>query len=295
MKNSEHSPEEQWSDNTSADNEENEPKVNNTPAPDTTPAASTASPSTPQQEPEHDTIQQGLVYPPPPSFYQQAQPDPAPLHSPQGSPNAVNAAEANNTQQTPQTHPMGQWGAPPPGYPRFPQGQSYPGLQPPPYFPGPPPVPPRPRQANGWITALWITLGLVIALSCGLCGWGGVSYISAFSGVTSSIGSSRGVINNYYDALQNQNYSLAYSYLQPQGTISGLSQDQFTQDAQQADTQNGHILRYTAGQLQPKAGTNGNMQFTDDVQIAREHKQYTAHLTLGMVNGTFKILSYDTL
>jgi hypothetical protein len=289
MKNSEHSPEEQQPGHTSADNEPNVPDGNTTPPPDISSAASVDSPSTTKQESEHDAIRQGLAYPPPPSFYQQAQPEPAQPYNVQGIQDSAEAVPP------PQSPPMGQWGAPPPGYPRFAQGQSYPEQQPPPYFPGPPPIQPQPKQANGWLTALWITLGLVIALSCGLCGWAGVTYMSAFSGVATSIGSSQNIINNYYDALQNQNYSQAYSYLQPQGSISGLTQDQFTQDAQQADAQHGKILRYTPGQLQSKFGNHGSIQFTDDVQIVREHKQYTAHLTLGMVNGKLQILSYDTL
>lgn len=258
------------------------------------------------QASEHDAIRQGLIYPPPPSFYDQ-QPETQPVPQPTVTP----AAPAQSQEQPYQAQPPAyQWGgpatpqqplAPPPGYPRYQQGQgvpTYPGMQPgqPPLLAGTPPQNQKPKR-SGWFWALWIVFTLVILLSCGLCTWSFTAYYTTVASQVQGEGNGINVVNQYYDALQNRDYAQAYSYLSLQGTNAGTTQSQFIQAAQQADEQNGHILRYTPqSNIQIKStGTLGNFQVTVNIDIVRQKKSYTTHLTLGLVNKHWKILTYDQI
>lgn len=262
MQNSEHLPEEQATTNQSATNQ-----------PSSVPPVSQV-PQAPQQPPvpDHDAIRQGLVYPPPPSFYDQQ-------------------FEPQKQQEQPSVNT---WGAPPatppPGYPRYGQGQGYlpphPGGQPP--FPGIPGQPVPKQKKGGWFWALWIVFTLVILASCGLCTWGVSTYYSSALGA----GNGTDVVNQYYSALQSQDYAQAYSYL----STTTASQNQFIQAAQQADAQEGVVQSYTSKNLQVKAiGTANNIQFVIDVDVTRQHKSYTTRLSLGIVNQHWKILSYNRI
>jgi Cell division protein len=257
------------------------------------------------QASEHDAIRQGLIYPPPPSFYDQ-QPETQPAPQPTVSPAAPAQSQGQPYQPQPPTY---QWGgpatpqqplAPPPGYPRFQQGQGippYPGMQPgqPPLIAGTPPQGQKPKR-SGWFWALWIVFTLVILLSCGLCTWGFTAYYTTAASQLQGSSNGINVVNQYYDALQNQDDARAYSYLSLQGANAGTTQSQFIQAAQRADEQNGHILRYTSQNIQIiSTGSLSNLQFAVSVDIVRQKKSYTAHLTLGLVNQHWKIFTYDQI
>jgi len=106
------------------------------------------------------------------------------------------------------------------------------------------------------------------------------------------VGNGTNVVNQYYSALQSQDYAQAYSYL----STTATSQNQFIQAAQQADAQEGVVQSYTSKNLQVKStGTSNNIQFIIDVDVTRQHKSYTTQLTLGLVNQHWKILSYNQI
>lgn len=173
-----------------------------------------------------------------------------------------------------------------------PQGQAFPPYGPPPYG-QPPYVPQPPKRSLKW---LWITLvvvGAVLILSCGACGVLVFSSNGPFSTVTKTFnqGLNSGLaVGQYYKAVQNRNYSQAYSYLDPTATIEGqqVTQTTFTQKAMQAEAQQGPISN-----IAPK-----NFQFSPDMQqakvpvnVTRKHGTYTVLLNLKNEGGSWKITS----
>jgi hypothetical protein len=233
--------------------------------------------------PSAEAIRQGLVYPPPPSFYLNAEQEeggqPAPLLA-----------------QTPGP-PPGTATLPPPF--ALPAGYGGPGSEQlsPPFMPIPPAIATPPvRKSRKW---MWIVISMlagVLVLSCGLCTWAGYILIApTIQDETTALS----LVNNYYDAIQARNYTAAYSYLAPKGTINGLTREQFVQQAEARDTRYGPVQSYTPGQ----AGINGNpggnspgslniSHLTITVNVTRTQLKYPVALSLEKINGTWKIVDF---
>lgn len=248
---------------------------------------------------EVEPIQQQPAYPPPPSFYQQqldkeglqsgsnTLPPPAQI-PPAGSyyPHAGTQWQ-NGIPTGPYSQPQ-----PMPGYPIYQQGGSYPGM-PTPYMP---PAPGQPKGSKKWIVLLVSVLLVVVIASCSLCVWAGTTFFGGvYSQASDLVLGTRTLVDNYYGALQNQQYSEAYTYIHPEGSINGLTQAQFVQQAQQADKQYGPVLSYTSNP--PTYHTNGT-QFTDVmivVNVGRKNKQYTVNLSVQKINNQWMITDYNQL
>ena len=239
-------------------------------------ALQSASETEGQPRPEEDLIRQGLVYPPPPSFYQHAQfaPD-QPL--PQAS--------------MPIYPGMAGVGMQPAGY--VPQG-GYSGMQPPPFAPIPPMQPPI-KKSYRW---LWITISILVVLllaACGFCGW---AFSQFFTPIVQSETNAINVTNEYYDALHNQDYVSAYQYLMPQSSIAGMTQATFTQRAQSADKQYGIVRSYTTGAVNIVTDPNAGLifsRFTVVVNVTRPDQSYSVLLTLQKSGNDWKITDFDRL
>ncbi|MBV9257663.1 MAG: hypothetical protein JO215_06565 [Ktedonobacteraceae bacterium] len=229
-----------------------------------------------QHKPEEELIRQGLVYPPPPSFYQQAQTTPGSSVPLPASP-GVEAAG-----RLPQL---------PAGY--VPQGE-YGRVQPPPFAPVPPGQAPV-KKSYKW---LWISisiLGVLLLAACGFCGW---AFSQFFTPIVQSETNALNVANNYYEALQNKDYAGAYQYLMPQGTIQGMTQATFTQRAENADSQYGTVRSYTPGSVNIVTSSNSAFdfsRFTVVVNVARTNQSYSVLLTLQKSGNNWKIVDFDRI
>lgn len=221
----------------------------------------------PSQEPG----QQGLVYPPPPSFYQNMQ---VPLVRP-----PLPSRPAPSAPFTPR--------------PPEPQGQFYPrGVQVPPYppaqFPGP--QPPAKRSSR-WV---WIIVSIFAAgvlVSGGLCAW---AFYTLFNTTLQQASGSINVANDYLKQIQNQAYTNAYRDLQ----ISGLTQDDFIVQAQASEAQNGLILAFVVHQptfvSNPGSGPDLS-QWRLTVDVTRAKTSYPVLLTVKQIGGNWKITYYDRI
>ena len=229
-----------------------------------------------QPRPEEDLIRQGLVYPPPPSFYQHVQFVPGqPL-----------------PQASKPTYPgMTGVGMQPTGY--IPQ-QGYGGMQAPPFAPVPPMQPPI-KKSYRW---LWITISIVVVLLlavCGLCGW---AFSQLVTPIVQSETNAINVTNEYYDALHNQDYTSAYQYLMPRSSIAGMTQATFTQRAQSADKQYGVVRSYTTGAVNIVTDSNTGLnfsRFTVVMNVTRPGQSYSVLLTLQKSGNDWKIIDFDRL
>ncbi len=248
----------------------------------TTPASSGPPPSA-------EAIRQGLVYPPPPSFYQDVQEDrpEAPI-SPVSPASPVPPANSG-------TAPLSQRGDAP-AFPGPQPGSEY--IPPPAFVAFPPPgISPPVRQSRKWMWIVIATLGGVLLLSCGLCSWAG---FVLFTPIVQDQANASSLVNDYYAAIQSRNYTEAYSYLAPQGTSSGLTLAQFTKQAQSRDAQYGSVRSYVPGQPSISPNTDsGNTtsldpsRLTITVSVSRPRLNYTVLLTLEKVNNTWKIVALD--
>jgi len=101
--------------------------------------------------------------------------------------------------------------------------------------------------------------------------------------------------NDYYAAIQAKNYDLAYSYLDPEGSISGLRQITFTQQVQNADLQDGDLLSYIVGQPVPDTTVSDSQHDMLTVTVRRTSQSYTVLLTIRQTDTVWKITDFDRI
>ncbi len=143
-------------------------------------------------------------------------------------------------------------------------------------------------------------LVLVILGSCGLCAWAGYSLFGDTVRQATSIASdSRDITNNYYQAIQDKNYTQAYNtYINPGSGLNNLTVEQFTQQAQQQDEKYGPVLSYTPGTPSSFSSSSAGTitGFTIPVEVSRSHNyKYTVTLTMRKVANQWKIVNFDRI
>ena len=217
-----------------------------------------------------EAVRRGLIYPPPPSFYQ----------------------SMSDVVERPPLPPARQ-----PAGPRYPYRADAQTLPPPdaPPAPGTAASPPVQKRSRKWIWIVASILGVALVVSCGLCGWAFYNIFNTSFQTTTGVIST---VDDYYNAIQSQNYALAYKDLTPQGAISGLTQQGFIQQAQQRDQQYGKVTSYTFGQ--PSFTTNPTTgpdltHITMTVNVARNHLNYVVILSLSNTGGSWKITDFNRI
>jgi hypothetical protein len=182
--------------------------------------------------------------------------------------------------QSPYGAPQGQppYGPPPYGVPPMP-GPGYPGYMP----------PPQQKKSLRW---LWITLGILgglIVIACGACAYIGVRGASF---VKQAVGPSV-VVEQYYQAVQKQDYTTAYTYVAQNATLTIDGKD-FTIPSQQSYTTVAQALDKSLGTMTShSAHLDGSDTSHFIVTVTRGGKQYIVHLTLSQFGNDWKITSAD--
>lgn len=203
-----------------------------------------------------------------------------------------------------------QWGQQPPNeqqtpyeQPQSPYGQSQWGQQPPPpsaptqygapYGTQSAPVytPSQPRQSR---RALWIALGIIgglLVLSCIVCT---IFFALGIGFFARTVGVPTSVVDQYYNAIKDQNYSQAYSYLDPNLTVSNgqpLTRELYTTAAQEQDTSKGRVSSFSISSI---SVNNGIQSMTISVKRANA-APYDVHLQLRQEGNDWKITAYDAI
>lgn len=219
--------------------------------------------------PQASPAQQGLVYPPPPSFYQnmeipneQAPLPPTRDHEP-FVPQAMGFVPPNYKEGAPS------------------------------FLPVPPPMAPQAQQSRKWVWLLVAMLTGVLMLSCGLCSWAGYTLVApSVQDATNAMN----LVRNYYEDIQAKNYTNAYQYISTQGTMKGLTQEKFVQQAQERDNLYGPVLSYVPNQANIQAGSQTDLtHFTVTVNVSRSRLKYAVVLTLQKIGNEWKIVDYDRI
>ncbi len=206
---------------------------------------------------EFPADQQAMIYPPPPSYYQNMQIPPVrtALPLPPGS-----QAQLSPT------------GVQVPSYP-------------PTYYPG---VQPPVKKSYKWVWIIVSIFSVAFLVTCGLCGWG---FYQLFSTVFQQETGATDVVNNYFQDVQNQRYTHAYQDLQ----INGLTLSDYITKAQDSDTQNGSLLSFVVGQPTFDSSSSGpdlsHWRFTVDITRAKE--SYPVLVTVQKIGGNWQITYID--
>jgi len=207
---------------------------------------------------EFSADQQGMVYPPPPSYYQNMQfpAERAALPLQPGLQTQLNKVDT----QVPPYVPT-----------RYPEMQ--------------PPI----KKSYKWVWIIVSIFSVGAFVACGLCGWGAYQL---FDTVIKQETGATDVVNTYFQDVQHQSYTQAYQNLQ----ISGLTLESYSVQAQASDTQNGLLLSYVVGQ--PTFGTNSSTgpdlsQWRYTVDVTRAKNSYPVLVTVEKVGGSWKITYID--
>lgn len=202
-------------------------------------------------------VRQGLIYPPPPSYYlniSHVVEQPAPV------------APAAHAPVQPQPQPF----AAPPARPA---------------------VPPPAKRSRKWLWIVISILAAAIVASCGLCGWGIYTFVSPIVQGTSN---SLQVVDDFYSNLQNQRYQAAYSDLvMPQMTLAQFTKEAQQADQQNGPIQS-YTPQQPSVNFNSNNGPDLS-QFSYAVNVTRAHSSYTALLIVRQEGKQWKITSFDRL
>jgi len=181
----------------------------------------------------------------------------------------------------------------PPYVPSPPAGQGLPSYGQPPYGVAPvsdPIAPQEPRKkGRRWLKIIIMVLVLFSTVA------------SAFSFINSVLHDPvPGVVNQYYTAIKNQDYTTAYGYLAPGiKAITGgefITLSVFTQEAQDTDTAQGKVRNYSIENSMRPINGSGSYTATVIVSVTRNGAPYDVNLNLQQIGGEdWKITRYDRL
>lgn len=127
-------------------------------------------------------------------------------------------------------------------------------------------------------------------LSCALCG---IFFVAGIGFFAKTVAAPALVVNQYYSAVQKQDYNTAYSYID-QNLIAtsdqASTQQAYTLAAQELDTLKGPVSSFSVGNI-----TANNNITSITVSVKRGNNSYDVHLQLQQVNGAWKITSIDNI
>jgi Protein of unknown function (DUF3828) len=244
-------------------------------------------PNQPQQPDSGQQPQQPYGQPGQPQQPPYGQPQP-PYEQPQwGQQPQQPYGQPGQPQQPPYGQP--QWGQqPPPDYaPTQYVAPAY-GAQPaaPGYMP--------PQQLKRSRRGLWIVLGIIgglIVLSCAVCG---ILFVAGVGFFAKTVAAPALVANQYYSAVEKQDYTTAYSYLNTNLIAQNnqpLTQELYTTAARTLDTAKGTVSNYSVGNI----SVNNNTASVTVSVTRGSTPAYDVQLQLQQVNGTWKITRFDNI
>ena len=154
----------------------------------------------------------------------------------------------------------------------------------------------QPRKSYHWV---WITL-VILVLVCIVVGalliWGlgsaiivGALLIWGLGSAFTIFGSPTITCDEYYNAIRDQDYSRAYSFL-GSGVKARLSQEAFTQQAQQQDGAYGHVRQFFY------ANGSGDDPASVILTVTRANgTSSTVNLEMRQEGGAWKITTFDRI
>jgi Protein of unknown function (DUF3828) len=122
----------------------------------------------------------------------------------------------------------------------------------------------------------------------------GIFFVTGIGFFAKSVVGPAVTANQYYSAVEKQDYNTAYSYISTNLTAANgqtLTQQIYTTAAQALDTVRGKVTNFSVGNV----STSNNVANVT-VSVTRGNAApYDVHLQLQQVNGSWKITSYDNI
>ncbi|MFL5628377.1 MAG: hypothetical protein ACJ788_22585 [Ktedonobacteraceae bacterium] len=192
-----------------------------------------------------------------------------------------------------QGQPQQPYGQPPTQYTPPPDQQQPYGQPPmygqPPYSGAPPYAQPQQKTSLRW---LWITLGIVgglLVLGCAACVIAGAL---GFNFLAQAVGPQI-TVQQYYQAIKQQDYATAYSYLASNATVNVNGQSVPVTQESSFET----AAKALDISLGPVTSADSNTQGSDTsrvtVTVTRNGRSYDVHMVLVKVGNNWKIQSAD--
>ncbi len=198
----------------------------------------------------------------------------------------------------PQQPDSGQQPQPPYGQPGQSQQPPYEQPQQPPYEQQWGQQPPQNYAPTQYVAPAYVLgiIGGLIVLSCAACG---ILFALGAGPLVNIVGSIAGpayTVNQYYNAVEKQDYTTAFSYISTNSTVLNgqiSTQDLYTSAAQAVDAAKGKVTSISIGNI---SLTNNNNTAIVTVTVTRSSTPaYVVHLQLQQVNGSWKIVSLDNI
>jgi hypothetical protein len=148
----------------------------------------------------------------------------------------------------------------------------------------------RPRQRRNRVLVIGVASILLFAIIIG-------AFIYAMIAWTTSITSPvSAAVDHYYAAIQNQQYTKAYSYLDSRLTYNGvlITADGYTQAANGQDATAGKVTTYSISNVGTSWNFGQNIARAT-VHVTRAHRSYDVHLALKLEGNTYKITDFDDI
>jgi ABC-type multidrug transport system fused ATPase/permease subunit len=234
----------------------------------------------PAYEPAAGETQQGVAYPPPPSYYENMQLPAEPLPLPEKQPGAHITQPISGV-----VSPSAATTAPGPYYRPAPTGRQ------PSYTTGhyPHPAmmsPTRTSHRQTWVIMTIIGVSVLLLVSAGI--W---AVANIYGGVSQQGVSANQVAQDFYQHMLQQDYSGAYADLQ----INGLTASAFTHDAQSVDARYGQVASFNidATSLNSANPTSTATHLQITVHVTRPKTTYSVQIPLDNINGGWKITGLD--
>ncbi len=184
-----------------------------------------------------------------------------------------------------------------PQQPPYPYGQPQ---QPPyPYGQPQPPYPPYGAPNYGQPVqkkrgrSLWKILAIVAGVLVLLCVGSIVAVVLVLNNSPA-----KATVQQYYDAIQSQDYNKAYSYLDPSNiTVDGqpLSQQLYNAQARIRDSQKGKVSSYSIDSVNLSYSSSSGNTAAVVVHVTRSGSSYDVHLELQQEGSGWKITSIDDI
>lgn len=127
-------------------------------------------------------------------------------------------------------------------------------------------------------------------LSCAICG---ILFVAGVGFFAKSVAAPALVVNQYYSAVEKQDYSTAYSYLNTNSIVLNgqtVTPELYTTASQAVDLAKGKVSNYSVGNI----SVNNNNTASVTVTVTRgSTPAYDVQVQLQQVNGTWKITSFN--
>ena len=164
----------------------------------------------------------------------------------------------------------------------------------PPYEQSPYTAPPPPKKSRRGIWIALAIVGAVLVLACGGCAAAAIAGVGFFA---SSLAAPSAAASNYYRAIENQQYNVAYSYLDTSSLNlqeQQITSETFTVAAEARDAANDKVTKFSQTNISVNTN-NGVSTALVTLAVTRGKQTYSVQLQMKEENNVWKITDFSNI